>query len=251
MPDPNADKQEVGHAPVDPDSLDKDLLLQMIDYTLLKPEKSIEEYSVFIAQAREYGFKTIFLPPCYVPLADGMLGISDVRIGAPIAFPFGYATPEVKIAEAMTALDEGARELDVVMNVSAAVSNEWDIVEEDLEAVVSAVRNWERMTIKGPVMVKVILETPYLDDEQKREACRRAMAVGMDFVKTATGLGPGGATVEDVKLMRSVVGDELGVKAAGGIRTWKDARAMIGAGATRIGTSTGPDIIEDFLSADK
>jgi deoxyribose-phosphate aldolase len=249
MPDANADREEPGHAPVDPASIDEEMLLRMVDYTLLKPEKSIEEYSVFIATARKHGFRTVFVPPCYVPLADGMLGVSDTRIGTPISFPFGYATPEVKIAEAMTALDEGARELDVVMNLSAAVSDEWEIVEEDLDAVVSSVRNWERMTIKGPITVKVILETPYLSDEQKREACRRAMAVGMDFVKTATGLGPGGATVEDIRLMRSVVGEELGVKAAGGIRTWKDARAMIQAGATRIGTSTGPEIMEDFLSA--
>jgi deoxyribose-phosphate aldolase len=135
------------------------------------------------------------------------------------------------------------------MNISAARSGEWEIVDEDLYAVVNAVREWEKLTVMGPVVVKLILETPYLDDRQKRKACRRAVAAGMDFVKTATGLGPGGATVHDVELMRDEVGDELGVKAAGGVRTWQDARAMIAAGATRIGTSTGPEMVEDFIRA--
>ena len=246
MENETAGPEETSHAPVDADALTAEALIKMIDYTLLKPEKTIEEYSIFIAEARKWGFRNVFVPPCYVPLADGMLGVSDVGIGVPISFPFGYAAPEVKMAEALTALEEGAREIDVVMNVSGARSNEWEIVEEDFVAVVTAVRDWERLTLKGPVIIKVILETPYLDDDQKREACRRAVSSGMDFVKTATGLGPGGATVEDIKLMRSIVGDELGVKAAGGIRTWQDAHAMIAAGATRIGTSTGPDIVEDF-----
>lgn len=238
-----------GAGPIDADSLTVEGLASIIDYTLLKPERSIEDYSVFIATARKYGFRNIFLPPCYAPLAEGMLGASDVGIGVPISFPFGYAAPEVKAEEALRAIDEGACEIDVVMNISAAVSGEWDIVREDLAAVVDSVRRWEKTTLKGPIVVKVILETPYIDDEAKREACRIAVSVGMDFVKTATGLGPGGATAEDIRLMRSVVGDGVGVKAAGGIRTWKDVRVMLDAGANRIGTSAGPEIIEDFLSA--
>ncbi len=238
-----------GNAPVDPDSLSTEDLLRLIDYTLLKPEKTIDDYTAFIATARKWGFKNVFVPPCYVPLASGMLGVTGIGVGAPISFPYGYAATEVKIAEALTAMEEGATEVDLVMNVSAARSGEWDMVAEDFIAVVEAVRGWERLTVKGPVVVKVILETPYLDDEQKREACRQAVSAGMDFVKTATGLGPGGATAEDVRLMRSVVGDETGVKAAGGIRTWADARAMLEAGANRIGTSAGPEIVEDFISA--
>lgn len=249
MIDDASEEGRATNAPIDPDSLTTEGLLQIIDYTLLKPEKTISDYTSFIASARKWGFRNIFVPPCYAPLADGMLSATGIGIGVPISFPYGYAATEVKIAEAMTAVDEGAREIDLVMNVSEALSGEWDMVAEDFVAVVSAVRDWEKMTFKGPVIVKVILETPYLDDEQKKEACRRAMSAGMDFVKTATGLGPGGATVEDVWLMRSVVGEELGVKAAGGIRTWADARAMIEAGANRIGTSAGPEIIEDFISA--
>jgi deoxyribose-phosphate aldolase len=235
--------------PVDPDTLTSDDLVGMIDYTLLKPEADLAAYSSFLATARRWGFGSVFVPPYYVPLAAGMLSATDVKIGIPVSFPFGYAAPEIKAAEALAALEEGALEVDVVMNISAARSADWDSVDEDLLAVVGPVRDWERATLKGPVVLKLILETPYLDDEQKREACRRAAATGMDFVKTATGLGPGGATVQDVRLMRQTVGDKLGVKAAGGIRTWEDAKAMIAAGANRLGTSTAVELVEDFNRA--
>jgi len=237
------------YGPVDTASLTTKSLLRLIDYTLLKPDKTIDDFTAFIAMARKWGFRNVFLPPCYIPLADGMLSASEVGVGAPISFPYGYAAPEVKVAETVLALEEGAREIDMVMNISAAVSGEWDIVDEDIIAVTSAVRDWERLKVARRVPVKLILETPYLDDKQKEEACRRAVEAGMDYVKTATGLGPGGATVEDIKLMRRVVGDELGVKAAGGIRTWSDAKAMLEAGANRIGASAGPEIMEDFIRA--
>ncbi|HEY5493512.1 MAG TPA: deoxyribose-phosphate aldolase [Candidatus Anoxymicrobiaceae bacterium] len=237
------------YRPVDTASLTTKSLLRLIDYTLLKPDKTIDDFTAFIAMARKWGFRNVFLPPCYIPLADGMLSASEVGVGAPISFPYGYAAPEVKVAETVLALEEGAREIDMVMNISAAVSGEWDIVDEDIIAVTSAVRDWERLKVARRVPVKLILETPYLDDKQKEEACRRAVEAGMDYVKTATGLGPGGATVEDIKLMRRVVGDELGVKAAGGIRTWSDAKAMLEAGANRIGASAGPEIMEDFIRA--
>jgi len=237
------------YRPVDTASLTTKSLLRLIDYTLLKPDKTIDDFTAFIAMARKWGFRNVFLPPCYIPLADGMLSASEVGVGAPISFPYGYAAPEVKVAETVLALEEGAREIDMVMNISAAVSGEWDIVDEDIIAVTSAVRDWERLKVARRVPVKLILETPYLDEKQKKEACRRAVEAGMDYVKTATGLGPGGATVEDIKLMRRVVGDELGVKAAGGIRTWSDAKAMLEAGANRIGASAGPEIMEDFIRA--
>jgi deoxyribose-phosphate aldolase len=231
---------------VDPDSIDAAGLLKMIDYTLLRPEEPLDAYARFIATARDWGFGSVFVPPYYAPLAAGMLSATDVKIGVPVSFPFGYAAPEIKAAEALAALEEGALEVDVVMNISAARSGEWESVDEDLSTVVAAVREWEKLTHRGAVVAKLILETAYLDDDQKREACRRAAAAGMDYVKTSTGLGPGGATAGDVRLMREVVGDEVGVKAAGGIRTWEDAKAMIAAGADRIGTSAGPELVEDF-----
>jgi deoxyribose-phosphate aldolase len=232
---------------VDPGSLTREGLLSMIDYTMLKPEETLRGYTKFIKAAAQWGFHAVFVPPCYVPVAVGMLSSTPVMVGTPVSFPFGYSDPDAKAAEALSALEEGASELDVVMNVSAALSGEWEIVEEDLSEVVSTIRAWEKSTLGGPVTVKVILETPYLDREQKIEACRVSVAAGADFVKTATGLGPGGATVEDVKLMRQVVGEGIGVKASGGIRTWFAARDLIAAGASRIGTSTGPELVEEFL----
>lgn len=234
---------------VDPDTLTSQDLLRMLDYTLLRPEETLDGYTRFLKRASRFGFRAVFLPPCYVTLAAGMLSTNNILVGAPVSFPFGYSAPEIKAAEALALLEEGARELDIVMNVSAARSGEWDLVREDLDEVVAAVRGWERLTLCAPITLKVILETPLLTDEGKRRACLLAVEAGMDYVKTATGFGPGGATVEDVRLMRSVVGDELGVKAAGGIRTWADTRAMIAAGASRIGTSAAPEIMEDFLDA--
>jgi deoxyribose-phosphate aldolase len=237
------------YRPLDPGKISAEELKKMIDFTLLKPELTEEDYSRFLVTAGKWGFGRVFVPPCYIGLAVGILSATDVMVGAPVSFPFGYTLPGAKAGEALEAIRDGATEIDVVMNVSAALSGEWEMVEEDLAAVVCAVREIEEEASSGRVVLKVILETPYLDDEQKAEACRRAEAAGMDYVKTATGLGPGGATVPDVKLMRETVGDRLGVKASGGVRTWEDARAMIEAGADRIGTSTGPELVEDFIRA--
>lgn len=234
---------------LDLDTMNTSDVLAVIDHTLLKPDATLESYTKAIAEARQWGFNSVFVAPCYVPLASGMLSATEVKVGVPLAFPFGYAAPEIKAAEALAALEEGALEADMVMNITAARSGEWEIVEEDIATVVKAIREWEKLTLRGPVITKLILETAYLDYKQKREACRRAVIGGLDYVKTATGFGPGGATVDDIRLMREVVGDDLGVKAAGGIRTWADAKAMIEAGATRIGTSAGPAVIEDFVRA--
>lgn len=234
---------------IDPDSITKDELLQMIDYTMLRPEETLESYARFLRTASEWKFHAVFIPPAYVPLAVGMLSATDTVVGTPISFPYGYCSPEVKASESVSALEEGVGELDVVINISAALSGEWEVVREDLEAVVAAVRDWEELTLSDHPVLKVILETSYLNDYQIIEACKVASEAGMDFVKTATGLGPGGATVHDVALMKETVGDRVGVKASGGIRTWEDARSMIGAGATRIGTSTGPGIMEGFSIA--
>ena len=234
---------------VDPEALSREAFLKMIDYTLLKPEKPLADYVEFIREADKWGFGTVFLPPYYVPMAAGMLSAGATIVGTPISFPYGYTTPETKASEALSALEDGARELDVVMNVSVALSGEWDLVEEDLREVAETVRAWEKATMSGPVPLKVILETPYLNGQQIVEACGRAERAGFDYVKTATGTGPGGATPEVITLMRKTVGDLMGVKAAGGVRTWEQAREMIKAGANRIGTSTGPDIVREFIAS--
>lgn len=240
---------ERAFTPIDPHALTAQDLLRLLDYTLLKPEETLDGYTRFLKRASRLGAKTVFIPPCYVALAIGMLSASETVVGSCVSFPFGYSAPEAKAAEALALLEEGVQELDVVMNVSAARSREWDLVREDLEEVVTAVRGWERLTSSEPITLKVILETPMLDEEEKRRACLIAAEVGMDYVKTATGFGPGGATVDDVRLMRSVVGGDLGVKASGGIKTWADAGAMLEAGASRIGTSAAPEIVEGFLDA--
>lgn len=237
---------KAGEVKVDADALTEDGLRSIIDYTLLKPEAESSEYHSFLEEAARWRFGGVFVPPCYLEMANSLLADTEVIVGCPISFPFGYCRSEVKAHEAVNALERGARELDVVMNVSKAVSGDWDYVEGDLVAVVNAVREWEGTSGEGPIIVKVILETPYLEDDQKAEACRRAGAAGCDFVKTATGLGPGGATAEDVRLMRGVVEDSMGVKASGGIRNFEDVMEMLEAGASRIGTSTGPGIMEDF-----
>jgi len=239
------------YQPPDPDSLSRKKLARMIDYTMLAPDETVDSYIAFVKEADSMRFGCIFLPPCYVPLAAGMLAARPLEVGAPVAFPYGFAAPEVKSAECVRALEDGARELDVVINISAARSEDWTLVEEDLREVVDTVRAWEKALHRGPAVVKAILETPYLSDSQKKEVCRIAVETGADYVKTATGLGPGGATVEDVELMRRAVGDALGVKAAGGIRDWAGARRLISAGADRIGTSTGPAILEDFTRSRK
>jgi len=237
------------YPPIEPDSLTREDLVRLIDHTLLKPDETLVAFACFIRTAVEWGFGAVFIPPFYVPMACGMLSGSPVTVGTPISFPFGYSDSATKVAEALYAIEEGARELAIVMNISAALSGEWEIVEEDLSEVVRAVRTWEGDYLKGPVVVKAILGTQYLDNGQKEEACRRAVLSGVDFVKAATCIEPGGGTPEDVSLIRSAVGDDVGVEAAGGIRTWEDARALIAAGACRIGTGTGPELMEGFIRA--
>jgi deoxyribose-phosphate aldolase len=235
------------YPPIDPDSLSREDLVRLIDFSLLKPEETLVDYARFIKTAAEWGFGAVFVPPFYIPMACGMLSGTTVAVGTPISFPFGYTDSATKAAEALSAIEEGARDIDIVMNISAARSGEWEIVEDDLSDVVEAVRIWEKSNLKGPVVVKAILETSYLDRGQKEESCRRAVSAGVDFVKTGTGIAPGSASPEDVSLIRSVVGDDVAVKAAGGVRTWRDVRALIAAGACRIGTSAGPEIMEGFL----
>ncbi len=232
---------------IDVESLTRDKLAKIIDYTLLRPELTKRDYADFLKEAYRWRFRSVFVPPCYVPIACQSLSDSDIIIGAPVSFPFGYSTPETKAREAVDLLEKGARELDVVMNISAAKSNEWELVREDFNKVVSSVRDWEKEYGPVSIILKVILETPYLTDDEIKLSCEIAKEAGFDFVKTATGLGPGGADVKHIRLMRSTVGWDMGVKASGGIRTWRDAREMILAGASRIGTSTGPMIMEGFL----
>ena len=220
-------------------NLSRSQLAKLIDSTLVKATATKSEVEKLCWEAVQYGFGCVMVNPVYVRLAASLLKGTDVRVGSTVGFPFGVSLPDVKAFEAVKAVEDGACELDMVMNLSAFKSGDYELVKQDIEAVVAVKR------ISSDITVKVIIETPLLTDEEKITACKIVKEAGADFVKTSTGLFGGGATVEDVKLMRQVVGKDLGVKAAGGIRTYKDAVAMIEAGANRIGTSTAMAVIQD------
>jgi deoxyribose-phosphate aldolase len=209
-----------------------------IDHTLLKAQATEDQFRQLCAEAREFNFATVCVNPAWVPLCAELLRGSPVKVCTVIGFPLGATLPDVKAFETQRCIALGAAEVDMVINIGALKSRQPDVVKEDIAAVVKAAH-----ALGGTV--KVIIEATYLTDEEKTEACVLSKAAGADYVKTSTGFGPSGATVEDVALMRRVVGPEMGVKAAGGIKTAADARAMIEAGATRIGTSAGVKIIAE------
>jgi len=205
-----------------------------IEHSLLSPTTTSADIQKLCAEAVEYGFYSVCVNPCHVRLASGLLSGTGARVTTVIGFPLGATLTEVKVYEAMQAALSGADELDMVMNVGAALSGDWEAVRKDISDVVAATTG---------LVHKVIIECCYLTDEQKQTAARTAVEAGAGYVKTSTGFGPSGATPEDVRLIRAAVGDSAGVKAAGGIRTAAQAMAMVEAGADLIGTSNGPAII--------
>ncbi len=209
---------------------------QYIDHTLLKPQASEEEIIKICAEAREYGFASVCVNAYYTSLVRRELEGTNVKTCVVVGFPLGATTKEVKAFETKQAIENGAQEVDMVVNVGAIKSNKYEIVKEDIKAVVDAAN--------GNALVKVILETCLLTDEEKVKACQIAKEVGADFVKTSTGFSTGGATVHDIKLMRETVGKEMGVKASGAVRTTEDAKAVIEAGASRIGASSSIAIVQ-------
>ena len=219
-------------------------LAGMIDHTFLKPFGTAENIEKLCAEARKYEFAMVAINPAEVETCVKLLEGSPVRVGAAIGFPLGQTTTECKAFETRDAIAKGATEIDTVINVRALQKGRLDIVKKEIEEMVAIGR-------PAGVICKVILETCYLSDAEKETVCRIAKEAGVDFVKTSTGFGTAGATVEDVALMRRVVGPEIGVKAAGGIRDLDTALAMIKAGATRIGTSSGVTIVEAYKSAVK
>lgn len=211
-------------------------LARYIDHTLLKPEATREQIVTLCHEALEHHFASVCVNPCWVRLCAEILRQSDVQVGTVIGFPLGATLSRVKAFEAEECIRQGAGEVDMVINIGALKSGELSLVQDDIHMVV------ERAHAHG-ALVKVIIETALLTQEEKVQACRLSQAAGADFVKTSTGFAGGGATAEDVALMRQTVGPAMGVKAAGGIRTYADALRMIEAGATRLGTSAGTQII--------
>ena len=212
-----------------------------IDHTLLKPDASRKQVEKLCAEALEYKFASVCVNPCYVRLSASLLEKNnDVKVCTVIGFPLGANSSAVKVFECAHAIQEGATEIDMVINIGAIKSGDWDLVENDIKMVVNEAH-------KGGAICKVILETCLLTDEEKKKACEICKSVGADFVKTSTGFSSGGATVEGITLMRQTVGPEMGVKASGGVRTLADAQKMIAAGATRIGASAGVTIVKELL----
>lgn len=209
-------------------------LAKLIDHTALKPETTKAQITQLCKEAKEYGFASVCVNSTWVKLAAELLAGSDVKVCTVIGFPLGANTSAVKAFEAKDAIANGAGEVDMVINIAALKDKEDALVESDIRAVVEAANG---------TLVKVIIETSLLSDEEKVRACKIAVKAGTDFVKTSTGFSTGGATKEDVALMRKIVGPTIGVKASGGVRTKQDVEDMVGAGATRIGASAGVAIV--------
>lgn len=218
-------------------------LAAMIDHTLLKPEATEANIRKLCDEARQYHFASVCINPTNVALCSGILKGSGVKVCTVIGFPLGATTPTSKGVETRDAIANGAEEVDMVINVGALKSGNYDLVKRDVQAVVDAAA--------GKAVVKVIIETALLSDEEKVKACLIAKYAGADFVKTSTGFGPGGATAGDIELMRHTVGQSMGVKASGGIRDTDTARKMVAAGASRIGASASVAIVKGDAVAGK
>lgn len=209
-------------------------LNKYIDHTLLKPDATASMIDKLCEEAKQYNFASVCVNPTWIKRSAEHLAGTDVKVCTVIGFPLGANTLDVKAAETRDAIANGATEVDMVLNVGALKSGDLDLVKRDIQAVVEA---------SGDVLVKVIIETGLLTDEEKVTACNLSVQAGADYVKTSTGFGPGGATVEDIALMRKTVGPDIGVKASGGVRDRETAIAMVNAGATRIGASAGISIV--------
>ncbi len=207
---------------------------KLIDHTLLKQDASPEQIAKLCEEAKQFDFMSVCVNPAYVPLASEILRGSDVKVCTVIGFPLGMNLTRTKIDEAKQAIKEGAQEIDMVINVGMLKAGYNDYVKEEIKLL---------KEVAGKLVLKVIIETCLLTDEEKVRACLLAKEAGADFVKTSTGFSTGGATAHDVKLMRDTVGPDMGVKASGGVRTHEDLLAMVEAGANRIGTSNGTKII--------
>ncbi|MHC0036873.1 deoxyribose-phosphate aldolase [Pseudoneobacillus sp. C159] len=216
-------------------------IANMIDHTALAATTSKEDIIKLTQEAKEFQFASVCVNPTWVKLAAEQLkDAKDVKVCTVIGFPLGANTPEVKAFETVNAIENGATEVDMVVNIGALKDGDDELVERDIRAVVDAA--------KGKALTKVIIETSLLTDEEKIRACQLSVKAGADFVKTSTGFSTGGALVSDVALMRKIVGPDIGVKASGGVRSLEDAQAMIEAGATRIGASSGVSIVKGEIS---
>ncbi|HUO78376.1 MAG TPA: deoxyribose-phosphate aldolase [Thermodesulfovibrionales bacterium] len=217
--------------------MDKSSVAQLIDHTLLKPDATLAEIRKVCEEAVRFGFHSVCVNPFFLPETTAILSGSGVKVTTVIGFPLGMTLTNVKVYEAMESVLRGSEELDIVMNIGMAKSGKWRDVQKDISDVISATKG---------VVHKVIIEACYLTREEKGEASRMVLEAGAEFVKTSTGFGPGGATVEDIYLIRSVVKDRCAIKASGGVGSLRQVREFFAAGATRIGTSSGVAIMKEM-----
>ncbi len=215
-------------------------MAKMIDHTMLSPVATVEDIKKLCQEANEYEFASVCVNPIFVPLAAKLLSKTSVKVTTVVGFPLGANTSETKAFETRNAIKNGAQEIDMVMNLGAFKSGAFDLVRADIKAVVDATKT---AGVTSDIIVKVILETSYLDEDEIVQACTLTKNTGADFVKTSTGFGPGGAKIKDVSLMRKTVGREVGVKASAGIKDYHQALDMLDAGANRIGASSGVAIV--------
>lgn len=212
-----------------------------IDHTILKPEATEADIKNLCDEALDYDFMSVCIQPYWVSKAAAFLTGSDVKVCTVVGFPHGANTAEVKTFEAKQAVQNGAHEVDMVINIGALKEKSYDVVRHEIASIAEAV--------KGQAILKVIIETALLTDEEKVAACEIAKEAGADFVKTSTGFSTGGATLADIRLMRQTVGPDMGVKASGGVRSYEDAQNFIEAGATRLGASSGKAIVDEWKAA--
>jgi deoxyribose-phosphate aldolase len=217
--------------------LSREIVAGSIDHTLLRSDATQGDIEELCKEARDFGFHSVCINPSFVKRSKELLKDSEVNVTTVIGFPLGATLTDVKVYEAMNAVHLGADELDIVINIGALKSGDWKTVRKDLSDVIMATRG---------LIHKAIIETCYLNEDEKKKAVMTALDVGAEFIKTSTGFGPKGAEIEDVRLIKSLVGDRAGIKAAGGIRTLQQVVDFIEAGATRIGTSSGEEIMREI-----
>lgn len=229
-------------------TLTKEQLAKTIDLTYLKPVTSVKEIESLCKNAKKYHFASLCINPCMLTIAKRFLTDSDVKVCSVVGFPLGANTTETKVFESKDNVKKGADEIDVVMNLGALKSGNYTFIEKELLIIVNVIRREQMAEYNKHINIKIIIETGNLLKDEIKKVCKIIEDIGADFIQTSTGYGARGVELDDVRLIREVVTRNIGVKASGGIRTFKDAQALIDAGATRLGTSAGVEIMEEYIN---
>lgn len=229
-------------------TLTREQLAKTIDLTYLKPVTSVKEIESLCKNAKKYHFASLCINPCMLTIAKRFLADSDVKVCSVVGFPLGANTTETKVFESKDNVKKGADEIDVVMNLGALKSGNYTFIEKELLIIVNVIRREQMAEYNKHINIKIIIETGNLLKDEIKKVCKIIEDIGADFIQTSTGYGARGVELDDIRLIREVVTRNIGVKASGGIRTFKDAQALIDAGATRLGTSAGVEIMEEYIN---